>query len=107
MGIYIYKLSRKPEINTPLGGVHVYHFYEKAAAFWNNEAQGNRIARFHQTFPKDMGPVMVVSEKREGAVVYLQETPHPVFYDGRECEGTVVGRLFKQAGRWSIKEETV
>lgn len=100
MGIYIYKLSNKPKVVTPIGGVHIYTFFEKVAGFRGLEKQGDRIARIWRRFDVS-GPVLVAFEKKEGACVYRQERAAAVWYDSSD-RGFLVGKLYKEAGKWKI-----
>jgi len=101
MGVYIYKLSRKPQINTPLGGVHVYNFFEKQASWRNSHAQDERVSRYHNGFPVS-GPVMIAFDKAEGASVYLQDEARPTMVECESDCGCLVGKLYKESGRWKI-----
>lgn len=104
MGVYIHKLSKKPEITTEEGGIHVYAFYQKAAGphdYELQDRQGDRCARYNKDFPHKEN-LMVVTHKAEGVPVYLQEKVRPIFLDNKEPEGTVIGTLTKKGRSWTL-----
>jgi len=106
MGIYIYKMSKTPEIQTDMGGIHVYKYYDKVAPRFNHDAQDkqeDRCARYCANFPNKKEAILVTAYKQEGSPVYLQEKARPIWYDGGDPQGKVVGTLTKKGRSWSIE----